>query len=137
MAKTSPQTQELQGSRRTDLTAKDLEKKKQSEGEEEETAAEGVTEADDLREHLADLNGADRLHRVADEPHLAPSPSAFRRRNHESRTGREVEEEEAQRQRARGVLRSCFFSDRTPPILDIVVLAFATSPAGCTSVNLF
>ena len=114
MAKTSPQTQELQGSRRTDLTAKDLEKKKQSEGEEEETAAEGVTKADDLREHLADLNGADRLHRVADEPHLALSPSAFRRRNHESRTGREVEEEEAQRQRARGVLRSCFFF-RTGP----------------------
>jgi hypothetical protein len=62
---------------------------------------------------LADLHGADRLHRVADEPHLAPSPSAFRRRNHESRTGREAEEEEAQRQRARGVLHSCFF--RTGP----------------------
>jgi hypothetical protein len=92
MTKTSQKTQELQGSRRTDLAAKDLEKKKKTIRGKEETAAEGVTEADDLHEHLADLHGADRLHRVSDEPHIAPSPSAFRRRNHESRTRRQVEE---------------------------------------------
>jgi hypothetical protein len=38
-----------------------------------------LTQAYDLREHLADLHRSDGLHRVADEPHLTPSHGSRRR----------------------------------------------------------
>ncbi len=52
----------------------------------------GVTEADDLREDLADLYRADRLHRIADEPHLsrASAPGARRRTQRWEKKGKQI-----------------------------------------------
>jgi len=127
MAKTSPQNQELQGPPTHWSGCHRPREEKTIRGrEEEESAAEGVTEADDLREHLADLHRADRLHRVSDEPHLAPSPSALRRRNHEPRTGPEA-----------AFSARVFFSDRTPADARYCGGSLRHVTVGCTSVNLF